>query len=67
MSATHARILFRLLAGGDLSDSSVVISDVVIATRSVPEPGSLSLGILGLLSVGGYARMKRVTHRSRAG
>lgn len=50
LSGADARIFFRLLAGGDLSDSSVVISNVVVTTSSVPEPASLLLGLIGLVS-----------------
>ena len=54
-----ARIFFRLIAGGELSTSNVVISDVIVHTRSVPEPGTLSLVLMGSLTLICYARTRR--------
>jgi len=44
-----ARIYFRLLAGGDNSNASVELSDVIVHTTSaaVPEPGAFTLAVIG--------------------
>ena len=56
LTGQNAEILFRLVGGTDpASSSSVTLSNVtVVGASSVPEPGTLIMGVLGVLCLSAY-------------
>lgn len=62
VAGQDAQILFRLIGGGPtLDEASVTISNVLITTSgsAVPEPSSLTLAVLGTISIAGYLGLRR--------
>jgi hypothetical protein len=61
LGGQEARILFRLIGGGDAFDASVTIDNVSVGTNvvPVPEPGSLTLAVIGIGGLIGHRRHQR--------